>query len=167
MEFARSLVLIVTFLTGIAGARGREVCTGTLMKLALPSNLQNQYEILKKLYTGCQVVQGNLEITHLQGALDLDFLKGITEVQGYVLIADTAVDFIPLENLRIIRGTQLYQDTFALAVLNNRGLQELRMKSLTSFRGWDPSLPSSPTPPSHHHSLGVPPIPSPRGRGDR
>ncbi|MGH0140767.1 UNVERIFIED_CONTAM: hypothetical protein FKN15_026157 [Acipenser sinensis] len=75
MEFARSLVLIVAFLTGIAGARGREVCTGTLMKLALPSSLQNQYETLKKLYTGCQVVQGNLEITHLQGALDLDFLK--------------------------------------------------------------------------------------------
>ncbi|RXN00281.1 Receptor tyrosine-protein kinase erbB-2 [Acipenser ruthenus] len=127
MEFVRSLVLIVTFLTGIAGARGREVCTGTLMKLALPSSLQNQYETLKKLYTGCQVVQGNLEITHLQGALDLDFLK------GYVLIADTVVDFIPLENLRIIRGTQLYQDTFALAVLNNRGLRELRMRSLTGL----------------------------------
>ncbi|RXM34744.1 Receptor tyrosine-protein kinase erbB-2 [Acipenser ruthenus] len=112
-----------------------EVCTGTLMKLALPSSLQNQYETLKKLYTGCQVVQGNLEITHLQGALDLDFLKGITEVQGYVLIAETAVDFIPLENLRIIRGTQLYQDTFALAVLKNSRLRELRMSNLTGELG--------------------------------
>ncbi|XP_034775293.1 receptor tyrosine-protein kinase erbB-2-like [Acipenser ruthenus] len=133
MESDRSLVLIVTFVIGIAGARGREVCTGTLMKLALPSSLQNQYETLKKLYTGCQVVQGNLEITHLQGALDLDFLKGITEVQGYVLIAETAVDFIPLENLRIIRGTQLYQDTFALAVLKNSRLRELRMSNLTEI----------------------------------
>jgi len=45
------------------------------MKLALPSSLENHYEMLRLLYTGCQVVHGNLEITHLQGTPDLSFLQ--------------------------------------------------------------------------------------------
>lgn len=51
------------------------VCLGTDMKLALPSSLENHYETLKLLYTGCQVVHGNLEITHLHGDPDLSFLQ--------------------------------------------------------------------------------------------
>lgn len=45
------------------------------MKLALPSSLENHYETLKLLYKGCQVVHGNLEITHLSGNPDLSFLQ--------------------------------------------------------------------------------------------
>lgn len=45
------------------------------MKLALPSSLENHYETLRLLYTGCQVVHGNLEITHLHGEPDLSFLQ--------------------------------------------------------------------------------------------
>lgn len=48
------------------------------MKLALPSSLENHYETLRLLYTGCQVVHGNLEITHLHGDPDLSFLQ-VTE----------------------------------------------------------------------------------------
>lgn len=51
------------------------VCLGTDMKLALPSSLENHYEMLRLLYTDCLVVHGNLEITHLQGTADLSFLK--------------------------------------------------------------------------------------------
>lgn len=51
------------------------VCLGTDMKLALPSSLENHYETLRLLYTGCQVVHGNLEITHLHGEPDLSFLQ--------------------------------------------------------------------------------------------
>lgn len=51
------------------------VCLGTDMKLALPSSLENHYETLKLLYTGCKVVHGNLEITHLHGNPDLSFLQ--------------------------------------------------------------------------------------------
>lgn len=50
-------------------------CMGTDMKLSLPSSLENHYEMLRLLYTGCQVVHGNLEITHLHGNLDLSFLQ--------------------------------------------------------------------------------------------
>lgn len=51
------------------------VCLGTDMKLALPSSLENHYETLRLLYTDCQVVHGNLEITHLRGKPDLSFLQ--------------------------------------------------------------------------------------------
>ncbi|CAB1312110.1 unnamed protein product [Coregonus sp. 'balchen'] len=115
------------------------ICLGTDMKLALPSSLENHYETLRLLYTDCQVVHGNLEITHLRGKPDLSFLQGIVEVQGYVLIARVSVSVVPLDNLRIIRGSQLYNSSYALAVLDNTlpqggaGLRVLRLRSLTEI----------------------------------
>uniref|UniRef100_A0A3Q2P700 receptor protein-tyrosine kinase n=1 Tax=Fundulus heteroclitus TaxID=8078 RepID=A0A3Q2P700_FUNHE len=106
------------------------VCLGTDMKLALPSSLENHYETLRLLYTDCQVVHGNLEITHLSGNPDLSFLQGIVEVQGYVLVAHVSVKLVPLDNLRIIRGSQLYSSNYSLAVLDNQGLETLRLRSL-------------------------------------
>uniref|UniRef100_A0A8C2ZCG0 Receptor protein-tyrosine kinase n=1 Tax=Cyclopterus lumpus TaxID=8103 RepID=A0A8C2ZCG0_CYCLU len=114
-----------------------QVCLGTDMKLTLPSSLDNHYETLKLLYTGCQVVHGNLEITHLHGNPDLSFLQGIVEVQGYVLVAHVSVSLLPLDNLRIIRGSQLYDSSYALAVLDNtlggQGLRTLRLRGLTEI----------------------------------
>ncbi|KAM4692547.1 receptor tyrosine-protein kinase erbB-2 [Rhinophrynus dorsalis] len=116
-----------------------EVCTGTDMKLLRPFSQRNHYETLYTLYRGCQVIQGNLEITYLKEDDDVSFLQDIKEVQGYVLIAHNLLSFVPLEKLRIIRGTQLYQDRYALAVLSNSepggtaGLRELRMRSLTEI----------------------------------
>ncbi|XP_029954004.1 receptor tyrosine-protein kinase erbB-2 isoform X2 [Salarias fasciatus] len=137
MEAVRSLLLVGAALLGATGALGREVCLGTDMKLALPSSLENHYETLRLLYTGCQVVHGNLEITHLHGDPDLSFLQGIVEVQGYVLVAHVSVSLVPLDNLRIIRGSQLYNSSYALAVLDNaqdgRGLRTLRLRSLTEI----------------------------------
>ncbi|XP_041029716.1 receptor tyrosine-protein kinase erbB-2-like [Carcharodon carcharias] len=119
------------------GSAQRTVCPGTDMKLELSFSLENHYYTLRKQYENCREVQGNLEITHLTGNHNLSFLQNIQEVQGYVLIAHNEVDYIPLENLRIIRGSQLYEDQFALAVLSNfnptgTGLRELRMRSLTA-----------------------------------
>ncbi|XP_072311610.1 receptor tyrosine-protein kinase erbB-2 [Eucyclogobius newberryi] len=137
MDAVRSLAFVGAVLLGVTGTLGREVCLGTDMKLALPSSLENHYETLRLLYTGCRVVHGNLEITHLHGNPDLSFLQGIVEVQGYVLVAHVSVDLVPLDNLRIIRGSQLYNDSFALAVLENtqagRGLRTLRLRSLTEI----------------------------------
>lgn len=65
------------------------------------------------------------------------FFQTIQEVAGYVLIALNMVDVIPLENLQIIRGNVLYDNSFALAVLSNyhmnktQGLRELPMKRLS------------------------------------
>ena len=64
-------------------------------------------------------------------------VQGIVEVQGYVLVADVTVDLIPLDNLRVIRGSQRYGANYSLVVLNNTkgpqgpGLRTLRMRSLT------------------------------------
>ncbi|XP_028990640.1 receptor tyrosine-protein kinase erbB-2 [Betta splendens] len=135
MEAARSLLFVGAALLAVTGALAREVCLGTDMKLVLPSSLENHYETLRLLYAGCQVVHGNLEITHLHGDLDLSFLQGIVEVQGYVLVAHVSVSLVPLDNLRIIRGSQLYNSSYALAVLGNTrngtGLRTLRLRSLT------------------------------------
>ncbi|NXN08575.1 ERBB2 kinase, partial [Indicator maculatus] len=67
------------------------VCTGTDMKLLHPSSPESHYETLRHLYQGCQVVQGNLELTYLPPDADTSFLKDIKEVQGYVLIAENQV----------------------------------------------------------------------------
>ncbi|KAI1896387.1 hypothetical protein AGOR_G00094260 [Albula goreensis] len=141
METARSFLFLAAVLVGVESVLGREVCLGTDMKLALPSSLDNHYDMLKLLYSGCHVVHGNLEITHLQGSPDLSFLQGIVEVQGYVLVAHVSLSTVPLDNLRIIRGSQLYNNSYALAVVDNNGtggqggpgLRELRMRSLTEI----------------------------------
>lgn len=72
--------------------------------------------------------------------------QDIQEVQGYMLIAHSQVRHVPLQRLRIVRGTQLFEDKYALAVLDNRdpldnvttatgrtpeGLRELQLRSLT------------------------------------
>lgn len=63
--------------------------------------------------------------------------QGIVEVQGYVLVAQVSVSLMPLDNLRIIRGSQLYDSSYALAALDNtldgHGLRTLRLRSLTGI----------------------------------
>ncbi|NXU56131.1 ERBB2 kinase, partial [Turnix velox] len=51
------------------------VCTGTDMKLLRPSSPESHYQTLQHLYQGCQVVQGNLELTYLPPDADTTFLK--------------------------------------------------------------------------------------------
>ncbi|XP_040820511.1 epidermal growth factor receptor isoform X3 [Ochotona curzoniae] len=98
------------------------------------------------MFNSCEVVLGNLEITYVQKNHDLSFLKTIQEVAGYVLIALNTVESIPLENLQIIRGNVLYENTYALAVLSNygtnkTGLKELPMRNLQGQK-CDPSCPN-------------------------
>uniref|UniRef100_A0A8C2ZD71 Receptor protein-tyrosine kinase n=1 Tax=Cyclopterus lumpus TaxID=8103 RepID=A0A8C2ZD71_CYCLU len=93
-----------------------QVCLGTDMKLTLPSSLDNHYETLKLLYTGCQVVHG---------------------FSCFNLYPHVSVSLLPLDNLRIIRGSQLYDSSYALAVLDNtlggQGLRTLRLRGLTEI----------------------------------
>lgn len=62
-------------------------------------------------------------------------------MQGYVLIANNLISRLRLDSLLIIRGTQLYEEKYALAVLNNSdpsgdvGLQELGLLKLTGMLG--------------------------------
>lgn len=59
---------------------------------------------------------------------------------GYVLIALNVAETIPLENLQIIRGNMLFENTHALSVLSNyginkTGLRELPLRSLQGESG--------------------------------
>uniref|UniRef100_A0A8C2IAV0 Receptor protein-tyrosine kinase n=1 Tax=Cyprinus carpio TaxID=7962 RepID=A0A8C2IAV0_CYPCA len=103
------------------------------------SDLDQQYKTFRKFYENCEVVMGNLEITSIERNRNLSFLKSIREVTGYVLVALNQFDYLPLENLRIIRGTKLYEGRYALAIfLNYRrdgsfGLRQLGLKNLTGI----------------------------------
>lgn len=63
--------------------------------------------------------------------------QSIREVTGYVLVALNQFDYLPLENLRIVRGTKLYEGRYSLAIfLNYRrdgyyGLRQLGLRNLT------------------------------------
>uniref|UniRef100_A0A674ASI9 receptor protein-tyrosine kinase n=1 Tax=Salmo trutta TaxID=8032 RepID=A0A674ASI9_SALTR len=115
------------------------VCPGTENKLSTLSDLDQQYRTLKKHYENCEVVMGNLEITSIDRNRNLSFLKSIREVTGYVLVALNQFDYLPLENLRIVRGTKLYEGRYALAIfLNYRrdgfyGLRQLGLRNLTEI----------------------------------
>ncbi|XP_030634923.1 receptor tyrosine-protein kinase erbB-4-like [Chanos chanos] len=115
------------------------ICQGTDNKLSTLSDLDQQYRTLRKVYENCEVVMGNLEITSIERNSNLSFLKSIREVTGYVLVALNQFDYLPLENLRIIRGNKLYEGRYALAIfLNYRrdgyfGLRQLGLKNLTEI----------------------------------
>uniref|UniRef100_A0A8C5TMF6 Receptor protein-tyrosine kinase n=1 Tax=Malurus cyaneus samueli TaxID=2593467 RepID=A0A8C5TMF6_9PASS len=102
-------------------------------------HVEDHFTSLKRMYNNCEVVLSNLEITYVEHNHDLSFLKTIQEVAGYVLIALNMVDVIPLENLQIIRGNVLYDNSYALAVLSNyhmnktQGLRQLPMKRLSEI----------------------------------
>ncbi|XP_032814462.1 receptor tyrosine-protein kinase erbB-4-like isoform X3 [Petromyzon marinus] len=133
-----SLLIIWLLLNG---ATSQEVCSGTENKLSASATRELQYQTLRKIYEHCEVVLGNLEITNIGPDKDLSFLRTIHEVSGYVLIAINEFEHLPLENLRIIRGTKLYEDKYALSVFlnyrkhstNRNGLKELRLHNLTEI----------------------------------
>uniref|UniRef100_A0A9J7X3T9 Receptor protein-tyrosine kinase n=1 Tax=Cyprinus carpio carpio TaxID=630221 RepID=A0A9J7X3T9_CYPCA len=117
----------------------QKLCTGTQNSLSVTGSSEVQYKLMKEMYTGCKIVIGNLEITQMEHNRDFSFLQSIREVTGYILIAINQFRRLPLEQLRVIRGTSLYEDRFALAVLVNYqkdgvyGLRELGLTHLTEI----------------------------------
>ncbi|XP_056158078.1 receptor tyrosine-protein kinase erbB-3-like [Lampris incognitus] len=115
------------------------VCSGTQNSLSVTGNSEMEYKLKKEMYTGCEIVMGNLEIIMMEHWRDFSFLKSIREVTGYILIAVNQFSRLPLDHLRVIRGTTLYEGRFALAVLVNYqkdgryGLQELGLTHLTEI----------------------------------
>ncbi|XP_015241974.1 PREDICTED: receptor tyrosine-protein kinase erbB-3-like [Cyprinodon variegatus] len=116
-----------------------EVCPGTQNGLSSSGSQENQYNLIKGRYSGCEIIMGNLEITNIESNWDFSFLKTIREVTGYVLIAMNHFQEIPLGRLRVIRGNSLYERRFALSVLFNypkegsNGLRQLGLLNLTEI----------------------------------
>ncbi|NXL98072.1 ERBB3 kinase, partial [Tyrannus savana] len=138
------------------------VCAGTLNGLSVTGDAQHQYQTLHKMYNNCEIVMGNLEIVLIDHTQDLSFLQvswgdvgdtrgyhtrrtdppcpqTIREVTGYILIAMNVFASLPLQNLRVIRGTQFYEEKFALFVLLNynpnttHALRHLGLNQLTEI----------------------------------
>ncbi|KAM3872341.1 receptor tyrosine-protein kinase erbB-3b [Diretmus argenteus] len=115
------------------------VCPGTQNGLSSTGSQETQYNMIKDRYDGCQIIMGNLEITQIDRNWDFSFLGTIREVTGYVLIAMNLFQQLPLGQLRIIRGNNLYERRFALAVFFNypkdgsRGLRYLGLTNLTEI----------------------------------
>lgn len=157
---------------GGQGAAVPAVCAGTLNGLSVTGDAQHQYQTLHKMYNNCEIVMGNLEIVLIDHTQDLSFLQvswggtgrgtrkdtgvrarradtsrcpqTIREVTGYILIAMNVFASLPLQNLRVIRGTQFYEEKYALFVLlnyNPNTTHALRQLGLNQLTGGTPGLP--------------------------
>ncbi|XP_059185398.1 receptor tyrosine-protein kinase erbB-3a isoform X2 [Centropristis striata] len=132
-------VLLLPCTLQLCGAQTEGVCLGTQNLLSYTGNPEERYNQMKETYTGCEIVMGNLEITMMDHTRDFSFLRSIREVTGYILFALNEFSHLPLDHLRVIRGTTLYEDQYALAVAVNyikegqHGLRELGLTHLTEI----------------------------------
>ncbi|GAB0201315.1 receptor tyrosine-protein kinase erbB-3 [Grus japonensis] len=135
----RALLLLLLLLRAPAPGSAQAVCAGTLNGLSVTGDAQHQYQTLHKMYNNCEIVMGNLEIVLIDHTQDLSFLQTIREVTGYILIAMNVFASLPLQNLRVIRGTQFYEEKYALFVLLNynpnttHALRHLGLNQLTEI----------------------------------
>lgn len=60
------------------------VCAGTENKLSTLSDLDQQYQTMRKNYENCEVVMGNLEITSIDRSRNLTFLRVSTRQQNRI-----------------------------------------------------------------------------------
>uniref|UniRef100_A0A8K9V142 Receptor protein-tyrosine kinase n=1 Tax=Oncorhynchus mykiss TaxID=8022 RepID=A0A8K9V142_ONCMY len=130
-------VIFISCLQHTSSQTQEVVCPGTQNGLSSTGSQENQYNLIKDRYTGCEIIMGNLEITQIEADWDFSFLGTIREVTGYILIAMNHFRRLPLEQLRVIRGNSLYDRGFALSVFLNypkqgsNGLQHLGLTHLT------------------------------------
>lgn len=59
----------------IFSSRLTEVCPGTQNGLSSTGSQENQYNLIKDRYSGCEIIMGNLEITQIESNWDFSFLK--------------------------------------------------------------------------------------------
>ncbi|XP_029006519.1 receptor tyrosine-protein kinase erbB-3a isoform X2 [Betta splendens] len=115
------------------------VCYGTENILSVTGTSDHQYNLMQQRYGGCEIVMGNLEITLMEHNRDFSFLQSIREVTGYILIVANQFSRLPLDQLRVIRGNNLFEDKYALTLMFNYqkegiyGLQELGLTHLTEI----------------------------------
>ncbi|XP_055339018.1 epidermal growth factor receptor-like isoform X2 [Paramacrobiotus metropolitanus] len=112
-----------------------KVCSGSSNALSYNENVTLHMRKMKERLNNCTYVQGNLELTNIPEGYDLDFLKQIREVTGYLLIAHVQKSVLSLPNLRIVRGRNLFgvnerSRDYALFVGINPGLRELGLGQL-------------------------------------
>jgi len=101
-------------------------CQGSDLTLSVSGSNQARYNAYKRMYENCTHVTNSLVIAHLEGNMDMSFLKDIREVGGSVLIVSNLVHVIPLPSLVVICGSTLYSPnghnaSYSLFVMMNSG----------------------------------------------
>ncbi|XP_076089481.1 epidermal growth factor receptor-like [Mytilus galloprovincialis] len=156
MEDFSGFLCLFTFLCVLNFISGVEIvnvesevtkeCYGTHVGFGMSGNQDDHYESLRRRFKDCTHVEGNLEITHVDKAInssyDISFLSSIKVVTGYVLLGLLEVQTIPLINLRLIRADSTYNimgEEYGLVVAltseagndpKRVGLRELQLPSL-------------------------------------
>ena len=78
-------------------------------------------------------MDGNLEITNFKPndnkIYDFSFLENITEITGYIIIFNSDIYNLPLKNLKIVRGWDLFRG-HSIYIDNNRFLKYLNFQNL-------------------------------------
>ncbi|XP_046582555.1 epidermal growth factor receptor-like [Haliotis rubra] len=147
------LVLVATTADGVAVVsndipdtgitENDTVCSGgrSSMQLSTSGSPSWWYRDMIQTYTNCTYVDGNLIITWLTDDninYDLNFLRNIRYVRGYVLIARADGHFeLNLPRLEVIRGNSTFTfhgDHYGLAVLltNFTAVRIPRLKEITN-----------------------------------
>ncbi|XP_061522882.1 melanoma receptor tyrosine-protein kinase-like isoform X2 [Phycodurus eques] len=124
----------------------RGVCQGMSNQLTLLGTRENHYDNMVRMYSNCSVVLDNLEVTYTLEHQNLSFLRSVQEVGGYVLVAMNEARTVPLSDLKLIRGQNLYEGKYALLVMSNYvrnrtaatldytgGLRHLQLSNLTEI----------------------------------
>lgn len=122
------------------------VCLGTDLGMSISGDAATRYARYKNRYSNCTYVDGNLELKYLDQDrdYDLNFLKDIRIVTGYVLLIGIYARYVPLHSLQIIRGYNRFEWTdgafCSLCVIMNHkandseiGLRELQLPALTEI----------------------------------
>lgn len=109
----------------------RTSCTSTILNSAMQQS--HRISRMREQYMGCKRIDGNLVIAHFrtENVANFSFLQEVQEITGYLMVVDNdALEFVPLPELRIIRGHQLICGK-SLLVAANPAMLALRLDSLT------------------------------------
>ncbi|KAI5628469.1 receptor tyrosine-protein kinase erbB-3 precursor [Silurus asotus] len=97
------------------------ICSGTQNMLSVTGSSHLQYQRMKEMYTGCQIVMGNLEVTHMEHNRDFSFLKSIREVTeilegGVQIIQNEFLSYAPQ-----INWLDIVKDSKAKIIIKDNG----------------------------------------------
>ncbi len=112
------------------------VCPGTQNGLSSTGSQENQYNLTKDRYEGCEIIMGNLEITQIESNWDFSFLKvkiillnpsspSCLSTDLYVQSVDMCSSF-SLQTIREVTG-------YVLIAMNH--FQEIPLGKLRVIRG--------------------------------
>lgn len=141
-------LLLISCLLISAHLASATKCKGTNYGFTISGGSNDRYNKLVSRYSrNCTIIDGNLEIIHIYNStLDYTHLHSIEEITGYLFVMDSWLDVLPLPNLRLIQGEELFTSKglpgkkYSVLIGNNynpkkttEGLKSLGLNSLVEI----------------------------------